>query len=99
MVAEDEYVEIDSFVPDPGQSKRTTFSKAQRKKVARGHDTVTKQDNAMWATLTGKPILCTAKKCLLAVTMFGNAFYSAVGQSTTFVDPGPQGNMCGKGLD
>ena len=29
MLAEDEYVEIDSFVPDPGQSKRTTFSKAQ----------------------------------------------------------------------
>ena len=47
MLAEDEYVEIDSFVPDPGQSKTTTFSKAQRKKVARGHDTVTKQDNAM----------------------------------------------------
>ena len=52
----------------------------------------------MWATLTGKPILSTAKKCLLAVTVFGNAFYSAIGQSTTFVDPGPQGNMCGKGL-
>ena len=32
------------------------------------------------------------------VGMFGNAFYSAVGQSTTFVDPGPQGNMCGRGL-
>ena len=52
----------------------------------------------MWATLTGKPILSTAEKCLLAITMFGNAFYSAIGQSTTFVDPGPQGNMCDKSL-
>ena len=61
-LAEGSYVAIDGFVPDPGQSKRTTFSKAQRKKVMRGHDAVTKQDRAMWATLTGKPILSTAKK-------------------------------------
>ena len=98
MLAEGSYVAIDGFVPDPGQSKRTTFSKAQRKKVMRGHDAVKKQDEAMWATLTGKPVLSAAKKCLLAVTMFGNAFTSAIGQSTTFVDPGPQGNMCDKGM-
>ena len=65
MLADDEYVEIDCFTPNPGQSKRTTYSKAQRKKVARGHETVTQQDYAMWATLTGKPILSSAKKLSL----------------------------------
>ena len=85
MLAEDEDVEIDRIVPAPGQNEKTTLSKSQHKKVATGHDTITTNDNAMWATLTGKPSLSTAKKCLLAVTMFGNAFDSAIGQSATFV--------------
>ena len=94
MLAEDTYVAIDGFVPKPGQCKTTTLSKPQRKKVMRGCNTVGKQDEAMWSTLTGRPKLSATKKCLLAVTMFSNAFTQAIGQVTTFINPGPQGIQC-----
>ena len=93
MFDESRYVVIDGSVPKPGQCKVTTLSRAQRKKVIRGSNTVKKQDEAMWAMLTGN-IGSVAKKCLLAVTMFSNVFTQGIGQTTTFVDPGPYGNRC-----
>ena len=93
--ATDEEAVIDSFVPKPGQAKTTTFSKAQRKAVKKGFDTVEKQDKAMWHTLTGKPNkLSPLKKCLLAVTLMSNMFVNAIGQSTTFIDTGWHGTKC-----
>jgi hypothetical protein len=87
-LAADKEVVVESFVPKPGQGKATTFSQSQRKKVRKGAETVEKQDNAMWSTLTGKPHRLTPlKKCLLAVTAFSNLFVSAIGHTTTFVDP------------
>ena len=70
------------------------MAKSMRKKVMRGSETVAKQDKATWATLTGKPILSTAKKCLLAITLFAGGFNQAIGQTTNFVDPGELGHKC-----
>lgn len=93
MHDKDSYVAIDCFVPKPGQCKVTTLSRAQRKKVVRCCDTVKKQDDAMWAMLTGN-VGPTAKKCLLAITSYSKVFHQAIGQSTTFIDPGPNGVLC-----
>ena len=94
MLAADKYATVDGFVPKPGQCKVTTLSKQQRKKVMRGNQTVASQDEAMWSTLTGKPKLSSAKKCLLAITALSNVFANAIGHQTTFVDPGPHGDHC-----
>ena len=94
MLAADTYATVDGFVTKPGQCKVTTLSKQQRKKVMRGNQTVASQDEAMWSTLTGKPKLSSAKKCLLAITALSNVFANAIGHQTTFVDPGPHGDHC-----
>ena len=53
-----------------------------------------KQDEAMWSTLRRKPTgISPLKKCLLAVTLLSNGFV-AIGQLTTFADPGWQGKDC-----
>ena len=95
MHATGEYAAVDSFVPKPGQGKTVTFSKSRRKAFMRGSATVEKQDDAIWSTLTGKPSkLAPMKKCLLAVTAFSTLFANAIGQVTTFADPGWQGTDC-----
>ena len=48
----------------------------------------------MWSTLSCGPRPGDSKKCLLAVTPFSNAFMSAIGQLTTFVEPGSHGTQC-----
>ena len=77
----------DRFAPKPGEgtSKITTFSKAQRKRVARGAKKVDDQDKAMWATITGQRIN-PMKKVLLAVTLLTSGIQGAIGQVTSFVD-------------
>ena len=94
MLAENTEVVVDGFVPKPGQDRTTTMPKSMRKKVMRGYETVSKQDKATWATLTGKPILSSIKKCLLAITLFAGGFNQAIGHTTNFVDPGELGNKC-----
>ena len=54
MLAENEQVIIDSFVPKPGQAKATTFKKSQKRIVKKGSDAVKKQREAVRAALTGK---------------------------------------------
>ena len=98
MLAADKYITVDGFVPKPGQGKSTTFNKQQRKKVRQGSEAIARQDDAMWSTLSGKKRLNPLKKCLLAITTFSNAFACAIGQLTTFVDPGWQGIHCDESM-
>ena len=95
MLAADKYIAVDNFVPKPGQGKTTTFSKSQRKRVKQGSEAVARQDDAMWSTLTGKSNkISSLKKCLLAITTFSNIYANAIGQLTTFADPGWHGSHC-----
>ena len=99
MHAADEYATVEGFVPKPGQGKTTTFSKSRRKAVMKGAEAVEKQDDAIWSTLTGRASrISPMKKCLLAVTMFSNAFTSAIGQVTTFANPGWHGIDCSEAM-
>ena len=92
MIADGQYATVVGFVPKPGQAKATTFSKAQRKAVMRAAKVVEDQDEAMWTALKGRA--SPLKKCLLAITTLTNAFENAIGQITTFIDPGPKGTSC-----
>ena len=90
------YAAVEGFAPKPGQGKQTTFSKAQRKNVMKSVSALKAQDEAMWGTLTGKRMSMT--KCLLAVTAAASNFVGAVGQITTFADPGQCGGNVSDGM-
>ena len=89
-LTEESGVRLDSFVPNPQEDKSTTFKKKQRRAVKEGVEKVRKQDNAMWAALTG----VATTKCLLAVTLCAAVFQNAIGHNTTFLDPGPKAVNC-----
>ena len=58
-----------------------------------GAEAVERQDEAMWTALKTRrsnPLT----KCLLAVTVLASAFRGAIGQLTTFADPGFEGLHC-----
>jgi hypothetical protein len=82
---------MDSFVPKPGRGKATTFNKSQKKAVLKGAQTVEHQDNAMWSALKRKPKL---GKILMAIAAISSQVVGAIGQVTTFVDPGWHGTDC-----
>ena len=79
------YLTTDRFVPHPGQSKVTTFSKPQRKKVQQGAEQVRRQDAAMWSAVTNYRSF--GKRYLLAITLLTSALQGAIGYATTFADP------------
>ena len=94
MLADNTEVALNNFTPSPTESKSTTFKKAQKKVVKQGADQVKLQDEAMWSALTGKTRTSMPKKCLLAVTLCHSMFQNAIGQSTTFFDPGVNATKC-----
>jgi hypothetical protein len=95
LLAPEDEGAVDSFVPKLGQDKITTFNKRQRRIVKTGAKAVTDQDEAMWSALARKPTgISPLKKCLLAVTLLSNGFVNAIGQMTSFADPGSQGKNC-----
>ena len=85
---------MDSFTPNPVDTKNTTFKKAQKRVAKIGVEQVKKQNQAMWSALTGT----AKKKCLLAISHITCRSFprgtAAIGHFTTFFDPGTNAAKC-----